>query len=237
MRDGAVGRNLPELNLDVGYSIGELAFAQICREFRKRQPAIIVEFGSGRSTARLALEFPSTSIVSIESDEGFCLQTRALINNLPKAGRVQVFFRPLRWRLVGLGWILTYQDGSFPEEIDCVLIDGPPGWAYRGREGALYQVFGRLRVGGVVILDDYGRPGEQTAVSNWARFLGGAFVVHTSDISHGLAIIRKTAEVRHWPLRGRMLGIALKSWVRRARDLCGFLSRNGMRRFRLEARK
>lgn len=77
-----------ELNLDGGYSIGELAFAEICKEFIQRQPVSIVEFGSGRSTARLALDFPGTSILSLESDERFYYQTLALLDKSPITARV-----------------------------------------------------------------------------------------------------------------------------------------------------
>lgn len=138
--------------------------------------------------------------------------------------------RPLEWQLVGLGWVLTYRAGPFPKEVDCILVDGPPGWAYRGREGALYQVFKFLKVGGIVILDDYGREEEKKAVLNWVCTFPEALEVRTAAIGHGLAIIKKKHQAHpRWASR-RMLKVAFTSWLRIARHRARLLlNRIGVR--------
>ena len=36
-----------------------------------------------------------------------------------------------------------------------MIIDGPPVYTLRGREACLYQVYDQIRIGGLVILDDF----------------------------------------------------------------------------------
>ena len=41
--------------------------------------------------------------------------------------------------------------------MDCVIVDGPPVYTLRGREACLYQVYDQIKIGGLVILDDFRR--------------------------------------------------------------------------------
>lgn len=62
-----------------------------------------------------------------------------------------------------------YQLSAVPAQIDLLVIDGPP-WAVnpfiRGRAEVLFD---RIRVGGMVLLDDASRPGERVVASRWRK--------------------------------------------------------------------
>lgn len=62
-----------------------------------------------------------------------------------------------------------YQLAAVPAEIDLLVIDGPP-WALnpfiRGRAEVLFD---RIRVGGMVLLDDAARPGERVVATRWRQ--------------------------------------------------------------------
>lgn len=62
-----------------------------------------------------------------------------------------------------------YQLSAVPAQIDLLVIDGPP-WALnpfiRGRAEVLFD---RIRVGGMVLLDDAARPGERVVASRWRK--------------------------------------------------------------------
>lgn len=62
-----------------------------------------------------------------------------------------------------------YQLSAVPADIDLLVIDGPP-WAVnpfiRGRAEVLFD---RIRVGGMVLLDDAARPGERVVAARWRR--------------------------------------------------------------------
>ena len=156
-----------DLNLDTSWRIGERSFRYICALIRDNQYRSLVEFGSGASTVRLAAEFPKMLIVSIEHDSAFLEQTRRLLAQAAPNTRVDLQHCRLRWRFLGGRPFFTYSQARLPEQVDLVIIDGPPGSTRRGREACLYVCYERLRIGGVVVLDDLCRQNEQQSYANW----------------------------------------------------------------------
>ena len=65
-------------------------------------------------------------------------------------------------------WSSTWYDlSALPQEIDLLVIDGPPwtlGPFVRGRAETLFD---RIVPGGMVLLDDAARPGERVVASRW----------------------------------------------------------------------
>lgn len=56
-----------------------------------------------------------------------------------------------------------------PQEIDLLVIDGPPwtlGPLGRGRAEVLFEA---IRPGGMILLDDAARPGERVVAARWCR--------------------------------------------------------------------
>ena len=182
------------LSLDQGWGVGEETFGRIVEQLRAIRATTIVEFGSGVSSVRLALEFPDAQIVAIESNRQWYETVTRMRTEHRVEKNLTVHYRPLRWQRHGLSFFLSYAPGELPERIDAAIIDGPPTWTRRGREACLYQVVRRLRMGGRVLLDDYGRNREKTMVRNWKWSFPGMFAIETFETGHGLCVLEKLVE-------------------------------------------
>lgn len=196
--------------LDAPWAIGGAALDAIRERLAALAPKTLVEFGGGVSTAALARSLPETRILSIDHDPHFLEATRA---RLSPAACVELSLRPLVWQDHGEAPYLSYESGPFPEEVDAVLIDGPPHWTRGGREATLYQVIDRVRVGGLVILDDYGRRRERRIVAHWLEVYRGSLeLVEHLEVGHHLAVLRKTDTVPPcWEAGGRRLDVKVQA--------------------------
>ena len=56
-----------------------------------------------------------------------------------------------------------------PQEIDQLVIDGPPWTLNPFVRGRAETLFDRIVPGGMVLLDDAARPGERVVASRWRR--------------------------------------------------------------------
>ena len=187
-----------ELNLDHSWCLGEKTFGVLLKDLQSLSVENLVEFGSGVSSARLALQLPHVKILSIESDPTYYGRTVQLLDRFVPGHSVVVELRKLSWQRHGLGLYQSYSNGPLFPRVDAVIIDGPPGWTHRGRESCLYQSFGSLRVGGRVYLDDYDRPEEQQIVRNWQAAYPGVFRIRMLDTSPSqLCVMEKTKELHH----------------------------------------
>jgi predicted O-methyltransferase YrrM len=191
--------NREHLNLDTPWSMGEAAFSRMIAIVHQKVPHLktLVEFGSGKSSIRLANTFPDAQVFSIESDP-FCFnQSQALAETLLTHANLTVLHQPLSFQTYGSGEILSYTPTAHWNDltIDCVIIDGPAFYTLRGREACLYQVYDQLAIGGVVILDDYRRVSEQAIVRNWLAVYSNSFTVEIVPVGHRLAVLTKQATV------------------------------------------
>ncbi len=181
------------LNLDTDWSIGETAFERIATTLLQMSPVEkILEFGGGPSSIRLAMAFSETHILSVEGDWRNFAETMNLMQTFWDKRNLSIKYRPITLESYGDAEFLTYEDGMFwEEEIDCVIIDGPPVYTLRGREACLYQVYDQIRIGGLVILDDFRRSYEKQIVENWLSVYPGSFTVEMIHEDHHLAVLRK----------------------------------------------
>ena len=186
-----------QLSLDAGWSIGETAFERITTTLLQMSPVErILEFGSGPSSIRLAMAFPEAQVVSVEGDWRNYAETMNLIRSFWDKRNLSIRYRPITFESYGDAEFLTYEDGMFwEEEIDCVIIDGPPVYTLRGREACLYQVYDQIKIGGLVILDDFRRRFEKQIVENWLSVYPGSFTVEMIREDHHLAVLRKIRPV------------------------------------------
>ena len=185
------------LNLDTGWSIGETAFERIAITLLQMSPIEkILEFGSGPSSIRLAMAFPEAQVLSVEGDWRNFAETTNLMRSLWDKRNLSIKYRPITLESYGDAEFLTYEDGMFwEEEIDCAIIDGPPVYTLRGREACLYQVYDQIKIGGLVILDDFRRSYEKQIVENWLSVYPGSFAVEMIREDHHLAVLRKIKSV------------------------------------------
>lgn len=201
--------------LERPWAIGDAAWWAIRERLSQFGPGsleTLVEFGSGASTAALAQAFPQTHILSIDHDPRFAAATK---ERLPRDTKVELALRPLVWQDHGGAPYLCYEVGELPERVDAVLIDGPPHWTRGGREAALYQVWERLRVGGLVFLDDYRRPMERKVVSHWLTvFAGSLELAEVLEVGHHVAVLRKTDHLSpRWDLGPRRARATRAAWL------------------------
>ena len=181
------------LNLDAGWSIGETAFERITTTLLQMSPVErILEFGSGSSSIRLAMAFSEVEVLSVEGDWRNYAETMNLMQTFWDKRNLSIKYRPITLESYGDAEFLTYEDGLFwEEEIDCVIIDGPPVYTLRGREACLYQVYDQIKIGGLVILDDFRRRFEKQIVENWLSVYPSSFTVKMIREDHHLAVLRK----------------------------------------------
>ena len=183
------------LKFTSSWSLGEQAYRAIHNDLVRHGARTIVEFGSGTSTVRLSQDFPRATILSLESDPSFCQETRGQLGERSGGTRVEVALRPLVWQRHSLGFFRSYHPGSFPRDVDAVLIDGPPIATRRGREACLYQVFQFARIGARIYLDDYCRDAERKIVRNWLRAYPHELLhCATLDSEHQVAVLEKIGE-------------------------------------------
>ena len=198
------------LNLDAGWSIGETAFERITTTLLEMSPVErILEFGSGPSSIRLAMAFSEAEVLSIEGDWRNFAETMNLMQTFWDKRNLSIKYRPITLESYGDAEFLTYEDGMFwEEEIDCVIIDGPPVYTLRGREACLYQVYDQIKIGGLVILDDFRRSYEKQIVENWLSVYPGSFAVEIIHEDHHLAVLRKIKSVTpYWDAPARLLDV------------------------------
>lgn len=206
-------------SLDAPWSIGESAFTAIVQNMSELTPKVIVEFGSGVSSVRLAKAFPDAQILSLEHDSRFFGRSLELAaQHGIGSENLHIELRPLRFRLIGSRIYETYDRGWFPHTIDAVLIDGPPWWTGRGREACLHDVVAKLRTGGRAYLDDYHRDAERKIVDNWMRSYPGVFDMSEIDVGHGIGALQKRAVNTRSPRLAP--GAALDTWLDFAKRRC-----------------
>ena len=56
-----------------------------------------------------------------------------------------------------------------PDEIDLLIVDGPPWAMHPHVRGAAASLFPLIRPGGMVLMDDAARPGERVVARRWRK--------------------------------------------------------------------
>jgi predicted O-methyltransferase YrrM len=193
--------NAPDdLNLDLGWRIGERNFEDMVQAIAQARPQVIVEFGAGASSIRLSRAFRESRVFSIEHDAEYFREVKQL-QHQHGATNLCIQRQRLMWQIHGLRIFQSYQRVKLPKVIDAVIIDGPPHYTFMGREACLYQVYRQLRVGGIVILDDSDRAAEAKYIESWLlRYPGSFRRLHQSE-NRRLGILLKERHVR-----GRIVG-------------------------------
>lgn len=123
------------------------------------KPSLIVEVGSGQSTAILAKHGRT---ISLEHMATFANATRRL------APSAEVRHAPLK-RFHTLAGSFRWYDTRLPTGIDFALIDGPPAERV-GRQAALFALWPYLAPGWEIWLDDADRKHENMCLKMWHQF-------------------------------------------------------------------
>ena len=155
--------NLGSWKADTGYL--RLMVEQIAAQ----RPRQVVELGAGASSLVVgrALQLHGGGrLTSIDQHAGFVSATREWLQE----NGVDADLRAAPLTPAPGGWPgVWYDHGALPEQIDLLLVDGPPWTIHPYVRGAAETLFDRLPVGGTVMLDDGARPGERVVAARWRR--------------------------------------------------------------------
>jgi len=155
--------NLGSWKADVGF------LKLIADHVLELKPDQVVELGAGASSLIVtrALQINGKGkLLSFEQHGEFAQATQEWLrdNGLDAEIRHAPLLKthagwPGRW----------YDHGPLPDQIDLLIIDGPPWSVHPYVRGAAETLFNRMPVGGVVLLDDAARPGERVVARRWRR--------------------------------------------------------------------
>lgn len=188
-------RDLPKMR---GWAISPDFGHYLAKTIRDRRPETALEMGSGVSTlimARCMEQNGKGHVYSIEHDPKFAAQTERMLAEYGLRHRATVCVAELANQDIDARECLWYDRGCIPdlERIDLLVIDGPPGDLDKEiRYPALPAFCHKQPVGGLVLLDDYGREGERRVSRKWLE----AFPAYRSlevETEKGLLVLEKTA--------------------------------------------
>lgn len=137
------------------------------------RPAQVVELGSGASSLVIAkgLELHGGGqLASYDQHPEFLAQMPAWLG---EHGLTADFrHAPLTARDPRWPGGLWYELSHIPQQIDLLVIDGPPWTVHPYVRGMAERLFSRLSPGAIVLLDDAARPGERMVARRWRRDWG-----------------------------------------------------------------
>lgn len=138
----------------------------------EHQPARILECSSGLTTlfmARACQLIGHGSVTSLENGARFAQTTRVALEIYGLGFWAEVQDAPLvDTPLAGQSWQWYDLTGLQVEEIDMLVIDGPPGFLQpMSRYPAIPRLADRFAPEAVIWLDDAARPDERAIVERW----------------------------------------------------------------------
>lgn len=139
-------------------------------------PTTIIEFGSGVSTAWIALalkEYGDGKLISIEHDAKFLHATSKLLARNDLSEHVDLRHAPLKEINESVWYDPVVVTRDLPT-LDLAFVDGPPGTGTPlSRKPAFDVLKHYLRDGALVLLDDCDRPDEQEIIALWTENSSG----------------------------------------------------------------
>lgn len=179
--------NLGSWKADTGF------LHQIVDAVEDLRPKVVVELGAGASTlvaAKALARHGGGQLISFDQHRDFVGATARWVAD--EGGSADVRWAPLttdasdwpgRW----------YQLSDLPQQIDLLIIDGPPWAIHPFVRGAAECLFDRLSPGGLVLLDDAARPGERIVARRWRKNWPDMRFDRTNGSTKGTLVGRKLA--------------------------------------------
>ncbi len=141
----------------------------LMNEVRLRRPQVVLELGSGISTAIIAQQLEHDQqghLYTLEDDAAYLQQTQAYLERSQLASRVSLIHAPFEdWALDGRQhrW---YARQALPDvAIDLLIVDGPA--LLDDRYCALPALAERLTPGAIILLDDTDRGPIRQILQRW----------------------------------------------------------------------
>ncbi|WP_051504297.1 class I SAM-dependent methyltransferase [Sphingomonas jaspsi] len=158
--------SLPNLG---GWKADSLFLNRIIDWVEALQPKSVVELGAGASTlvtARALSRNGGGSLISFDQHAPFVEATRQWLaeNGIESDLRHAPLVR------TSSTWPGPWYDlHDLPDQIDLLIVDGPPWSLHPYVRGQAEVLFDRIPVGGAILLDDAFRPGERIIASRWKK--------------------------------------------------------------------
>jgi predicted O-methyltransferase YrrM len=155
-------------------------------------PRLIVEFGSGASTALFAswASLHDARLISVEHDRRWFEETWRQLSPAQQAV-TELRHAALRLSRGGLRTFLSYgglaELGDAIGRADLVLIDGPH---MSGREPVIHTVLSHCRPGAVVVIDDFAHYAVREMLLGNPGVVSGFAGEVIAQNSHGLCVLR-----------------------------------------------
>jgi predicted O-methyltransferase YrrM len=169
---------------------------EVYQRIRSHRPAVVVEASCGLSTVVCAYalrQLGTGLVVSLEHEAVYAERTRQDLARHGLADVARVHHAPIvTHQIDGRPWLwYDYAGANLPSTVDMIVVDGPPSSLQKkARFPALPLLIDRLRVGGILLLDDADRGGERRAVRDWqARF--DNIEVERLALDKGLVVVTK----------------------------------------------
>jgi predicted O-methyltransferase YrrM len=155
-----------------GWAMEPPALVRLVDTVLRRGPRLVVECGSGTSTlwiARALHEGGGGRLVSFEHEAEFLEKTKAMLLEHGLLEYVDLRHAPLVDTVTPRGKFSWYDVAADDiDEIDLLLVDGPPGTTGPHARYPAVPVLGdKLTPGATVIVDDVSRKEEQEMVEYW----------------------------------------------------------------------
>ncbi|HYF73582.1 MAG TPA: class I SAM-dependent methyltransferase [Nocardioides sp.] len=161
------------------------------------RPRLVVELGSGASTAVLALAVREhgldTRIVSLDHNAHYAARTRELLERHGVADLVDVRFAPLARTHVPDHLTPWYDEAAIADlqDVGMIVVDGPPkATGPAARYPAIPLLAERLAPRCCIVVDDTVRPDDRAVVTRWAEQLPD-FAVRDLPLEKGAVVLQR----------------------------------------------
>jgi len=172
-----------------GWAIGGDCAQRLVSLIFSLRPRWILEAGSGLSTilAAQCLDRIGSDgmVISLEHEKKWLEETQAGLAQHEVSHRSQLHHTPLVDIELGGEGLAWYDIGSIklPDEVGLIFIDGPPkAVGPLARYPAVPLLYDRLKLGGVILMDDAARAEELSAINRWKEeFPSLEFQMHSDS--------------------------------------------------------
>lgn len=189
-----------------GWAISPDALLVILRHIIKEKPQIILELGSGSTTVAITSLIEKfkldTKLISVDHLQKYLDQTRERVRY---GKHVEYILAEIKGQNIAeIGKHVKWYDAEAilnhtgSRKVDLLVVDGPPETtSKKARLPALRALAGILAPDATIILDDYDRPDEQSAVADWLKFDAGTNPsVDSVETEKGLAVFRRSQKTK-----------------------------------------
>jgi hypothetical protein len=205
-----------------GWALNQESCKFLGKLIRSLRVVDILELGSGYSSAIIANELKKAHkgiLHSIDNSNNWSMKARSFTSETQLSHLINFHVFKLNLRVNSkITYIFYHMDQEFlslGSIYDFIVIDGPHHDV--GRDGALYEFFPKLKVGGYFFVDDSRADYMRGTIETWAlSFPASISIKHFHDIGNGITIIKKKGQSNNEPLISTIQSLRL--WIKALRN-------------------